>query len=109
MLGLILLYWIGKHFYRLAEKFDKNEWGYAILGVVFYYAGTFIAGIIVAVIAEILSPGLTDTFNDTIFGLLMAPFGILSCYLLYKYLEKKWKNNNLDPNSDPIDLIKEMN
>ena len=34
MLGLVLLYWIGKYFYKLAEEYDKSKWGFAILGLV---------------------------------------------------------------------------
>jgi len=32
----------------------------------------------------------------------MLPFGILGCYLLYKYLEKTWKKNK------PINEIDEI-
>ncbi len=90
MLGLVLLYWIGKYFYKLAEEFNKSEWGFAILGVVTYYGGTFLFGIIFSIIAEVISPGYIDGFNENLFGLLMLPFGVLSCYLLYMFLEKKW-------------------
>ena len=39
-----------------------------------------------------------------LFGFLMLPFGLLSCYLLYKYLEKTWTKN--DPrNNNNIDEI----
>ncbi len=93
MLGLLLLYWIGKYFYKLAEAYDKSAWTYAILGIVAYYGGTLVFGIIFGIIAEIISPGFIDSFNENLLGLLMLPFGLLSCYLLYKYLEKTWKKN----------------
>ncbi|TDN87659.1 hypothetical protein DET49_111107 [Salegentibacter sp. 24] len=38
MLGLLLLYWIGKYHYRLAGEYDKSQWGFTILGIVAYYA-----------------------------------------------------------------------
>ena len=104
MLGLLLLYWIGKYFYKLAEKYNKSPWGYAILGIVVYYGGIFVFSIIVGIMAEIISPLFLETFNETLFGLLMLPFGILSCYLLYKYLEKTWSKNS----QDPIELIDEI-
>ncbi len=44
MLGLFLLYFIGKIFYQLAEAHNKNKWVFAILGVIAYYAGTFLGG-----------------------------------------------------------------
>ncbi len=98
MLGLILLYWIGKYFYKLAEEYDKSKWGFAILGIVVYYAGTFAFGITFGIIAEITNPGLIEGFNETLLGLIALPFGILSCYLLYKYLEKTWEKNKPNPN-----------
>ena len=90
MLGLILIYWIGKNFYQLAEKYTKNKWGYAILGVVSYYAASFIGGIIIGIIAEISSPGWIDTANEMVLGVMALPLGILGCYGLYIYLKKNW-------------------
>ncbi|WP_290697211.1 hypothetical protein [Lacinutrix sp.] len=104
MLGLILLYWVGKYFYKLAGEYNKSEWGFAILGIVSYYAGTILFGLIIGIIAEIISPGFFDEFNDIGLGLLMIPFGILTCYLLYKYLENTWKKNQPNP-SKLIDEI----
>ena len=72
--------------------------GFAILGIVVYYSGIILFSFIIGIIAEIISTGFLDTFDDSIFGLLMLPFGILSCYLLYKYLEKTWKKNKPDLN-----------
>lgn len=106
MLGLILIYWIGKYFYKLAEEYHKSEWGYAILGVVVYYAGTFVFGFLIGIMAEIVSPGFLDTFNETLFGFLMLPLGVLSCYVLYKYLEKMWKNNDPTKNNNLDDIGK---
>ncbi len=104
MLGLILLYWIGKYFYKLAEEFEKSKWGYAILGIIIYYGGIFFFGIILGIIVELVSPGAIDGVNDTILGIVMLPFGILCCYLFYVYLEKTWKRQN--PN--PINMIDEI-
>ncbi|MBU2996455.1 hypothetical protein KO500_08410 [Cellulophaga baltica] len=104
MLALILFYWIGKYFYNLADEFDKQKWGYAILGIVSYYVGCLGFGLICGIITEIVSPGTIDTINETLLSIIALPFGILSCYLLYKYLEKTWKKNN--PN--PIDMLDEI-
>lgn len=46
MLGLSLLYFIGKYFYRLAEGFNKNKWYFAFLGNIVDYVGTFIESFI---------------------------------------------------------------
>lgn len=98
MLGLLLLYWIGKYFYKLAKGFNKNEWGFAILGVVIYYIGAYSFVFIFGIIAEVISPGYIDTFNEKLLGLLMLPFGVLSCYLLYMFLEKKWNKEKPETN-----------
>jgi hypothetical protein len=34
MLGLILIYFVGKAFYDLAGLHGKSQWGFAILGIV---------------------------------------------------------------------------
>ncbi|WP_291866277.1 hypothetical protein [Maribacter sp.] len=104
MLGLLLLYWIGKYFYKLAEEYNKSEWGYAVLGILVYYGGIFFFGLIAGIIGEIVSPGFSETFNETLFGFIMLPFGILSCYLLYKYLEKTWKKNRPKNEIDTIGM-----
>ena len=102
MLGLILLYWIGKYFYKLAEEYDKSKWGFAIIGIVTYYAGIFMFGFITGIVIELTAPGAIDSINETLLGLMMLPFGILSCYLLYKYLDKTWEK------SLPIDEIEDI-
>lgn len=104
MLGLVLLYWIGKYYYNLAEQHKKSKWGFAILGIATYYAGIFFFGIIIAVLVEIIAPGAWENFNDLLLGLLMVPFGILSTYGLFKFLEKYWKKKALDKVIQPIEL-----
>lgn len=102
MLGILLLYWIGKYYYKLAEKYNKSEWGYAILGVFSYYGGTILAGLITGIAAELLYPGSIENTNETVLGILMLPFGVLTCYLLYKYLEKTWEKNKPENEIDKI-------
>ena len=96
MLGLILLYWIGKYFYKLAEEHNKSKWAFTILGIVVYYSGGFVFGLAIFTIIEIVSPKYTDTINEFLFGLIMVPFGILSCYLFYDYLKRSWKSFEQD-------------
>lgn len=91
MLGILLIYWIGKYFYKLADLYNKHKWAYGILGVLAYYGGTFFFGFFVGFILEFSSPGYADSVNELFFGFLMIPLGLLCCFLLYKYLEKKWK------------------
>ncbi|MDO6759789.1 hypothetical protein Q4566_06210 [Tamlana sp. 2_MG-2023] len=104
MLGLVLLYWIGKYFYKLAEVYNKSKWGFVILGILSYYSGILLFGFIVGILFELFSPGAIDGINDTLLGILFLPFGILSCYLFYKFLEKTWEKNkpNLMESIDEI-------
>ncbi len=92
MLGLIFIYFLGKYFYELARKYKKNEWGYAILGVVTYYFGTFVAGFMFVIIMEIANPGAVDDLDETLIGIIGLPFGLLAAWGLYKYLEKRFAN-----------------
>ncbi len=91
MLGLILLYFIGKKFYELADKFEKSKWGYAIAGITVYYFGAICIGMIIVLILEYFELFNIDSVNDTVLGILLAPFGIVCCYVLYIILEKKWE------------------
>jgi MFS family permease len=90
MLGVILIYWVGKAFYDLADRYRKNKWAYAILGVVSYYGGIFSGGLIIGVIAEILSPGLIDESNERWFSFLAIPVGVLVCWGTYILLRNSW-------------------
>ncbi|WP_299126135.1 hypothetical protein [uncultured Winogradskyella sp.] len=98
MLGLLLLYWIGKYFYKLAEEYNKSKWGFSILGIAVYYAGIILASFTTGIVIGIFYPQMLENTNETVLGLFMLPFGILSCYLLYIILEKTWKKAKSDEN-----------
>ena len=104
MFGLILLFFIGKYYYKLAEQFNKSKVGFAILGVVLYYAGTIVFGLAFGLIAEVVSPGYIDTINEYALGLLSVPFGLITCFLIYKYLKKQWQKSS----SANVDIINEI-
>ena len=104
MLGIILIYFIGKKFYQLADQFDKNKWGHAISGVVTYYAGTFLVGLIIGVVIEVWGSISIYDLNDFVLTLIALPFGLLACYGLYTYLKKKYEKN-ASLTTDSIDDI----
>lgn len=89
MLGLLLIYFIGKYFYDLAAKYEKNKWLFAILGVVIYYVGTFVGGLILGVLDALMELGI-NWDNSLLLSLIALPFGIGTCYLFYYLLKRSW-------------------
>ncbi len=101
MLGILLLFFIGKYFYKLAEKFEKSKWGFAVLGIVTYYAGTAIYGIIYVVVYFSIYPdAYEDDINEWSLSLTAIPIGLTFAYVLYYLLEKNWKKNKKEEKSD---------
>lgn len=89
MLGLILIFAIGSFFYKLANEFDKNKWLWAIVGIVCYYAGTILMGVVIGVIIG-LNNGDVDVDDAFMYSLMAIPVGILFCVILYFILRKSW-------------------
>ncbi len=94
MLGILLIYFIGKRFYDLSTEYNQNKWLYAILSVVIYYAGTFIGGLFLGIFIEL---GIVNISleNNLMIGLIALPFGLGLVYLFYIYLKKKWNKSAL--------------
>ena len=90
MLGIILIYWVGKAFYELAHEYNRNKWAFAILGVVSYYAGILLGGVALGVVLEIASPGYVNEDNERWLGFLTIPLGVLTCWGTYTLLKKSW-------------------
>lgn len=91
MLGFVFLYWIGKYFYQLAQKFNKNKWLYAILGLAIFYGSQIIGAVLIAIISEIFDLGID--FEGVIINLVGILIGGIACYLFYLLLEKVWKRD----------------
>jgi len=90
MLSIIAIIFIARTFYALAEKHGKSDWGFAAIGIASYLGGIFIGGLVLGVIIEMISPGLVNDDNSTMFGLLAVPIGILSCAATYFLLKRSW-------------------
>ncbi len=103
MLGLILIYFIGKSFYDLANRFKKNKWGFAILGVLSYYAGTLVIGVLFFVAMDLVGAMSLDYTNERLLGVAAVPFGLFACYLYHKYLTRKWMKEGHSLKSDILD------
>ena len=96
MIGILLIYFVGKAFYDLAGTYRKNQWLFAILGVASYYVGTFGAGITIGIL---MGMGYLDSLegtNELVLGLIALPFGVLLCWGFYKFLENRFKNETPD-------------
>ncbi|WP_298551048.1 hypothetical protein [uncultured Algibacter sp.] len=93
MLGILLIYFIGKRFYDLSVDYSKNKWLYAILGVVTYYViGNVFLALIVILDIYVFDWG----FNwESTYGinLLALPLGLLGVWGFYILLEKNWKKS----------------
>ena len=107
MLAIIIVCFIGLQYYRLAEEFHKEKWGFAILGVLSYYGGIYLLGFIIAVTMDILSSGFIDAVYKVLFNIYemsftvyMFPLGALTSYLLYRWLERKWEKETPDNEID---------
>ena len=91
MLGILLIYFIGKRFYDLAIEFEQNKWLYAILSVVLYYAAGFVFGVVLFVLDFYVFGWDLDWENNFEVNLLGLPVGLLSVWVLYMFLENRWK------------------
>ena len=92
MLGFILLYFLARPFFTLAEKHERSKWGYAILSVVVFYAGTSAFGLLFGFGLEMNSPGALDEMNENVIGLICMPAGLAALYFLYEYLKRTWSH-----------------
>jgi hypothetical protein len=107
MLGIILIIFIGRSFFKLSEEYNQNKWVFPILGIITYYAGTFIGGIILGVFDEILGLGL-DWDNTLMLTFIALPFGLGSAYLLYTLLNKNWKKTVVIERNEIQDIGKNI-
>ena len=108
MLGLLLIYFIWKYYSELAFEYHRSRWGYAILGIASYYAGTAMGGIILYAGCALAGSDFPEETARPLVSLICMPFGILAVWGLYKLLEKNWARTgrNTDNDSLDADLIK---
>lgn len=93
MLGILLLYFIGKKFYELADKFEKHKWLYAILSIVVYYSAGFILTAVMMVLDLMVFEWDFDW--DATWGMsyLSIPFGLLGAWIFYGILKNIWEKS----------------
>lgn len=95
---------VGRSFYQLAENHQKSRWLFAILGVVSFYFGIFIGGIVLAFVYELYLLRSMEDVNPILLTLMALPFGILTCWGLYRILSNQWsKKPSEKQDSDVLD------
>ncbi|MES2811750.1 MAG: hypothetical protein V4670_04700 [Bacteroidota bacterium] len=102
MLGILLLYFVWKRFADLAEQYRKSRKSNGWFGILSYFGGTLLGGIIVGLFDAVFGLNV-DYDNNMLMNLLGIPFGILGCVVLYWFLEKKWEKEIVE--IDSIDDI----
>lgn len=108
MLGLVLIYFLGKWHYTLAEQHNKQKWLFAVLGVLTYYVGTFIGGITIGVLDGILGSGSILNGPSIVLSLIAIPFGIAATWGLREILKRTWEKEvsaNVTILDDELDQI----
>jgi hypothetical protein len=107
MLGLVLIYWVGRKFYDLADYHKRSQWGYTFVGLGIYFGTQLIFGMVL----ELLNPGLIDGLDKSSglgLDLLGMAIGGLVWYLALQYFTKKWEQQydseayNLDAEIEDI-------
>nr|WP_294939397.1 hypothetical protein [uncultured Flavobacterium sp.] len=94
MIGVLLIYFIGKYFYDLADQHGQKKWLYAVLGIAVYYLGQFVAGILTGILSLVFGFEV-DWDNAILMAVIGIPCGILLDYLFYYFLRKKWQSERL--------------
>ena len=75
--------------YKRQEQ--NTAWVYPILGIVSYYAGGFIGGVIIAIFMELTGSGSIEHMSDITLTILSIILGVISCLGFYHLLKKSWK------------------
>ena len=103
MLGIFLIYWVGKKYYDLAEYHNRSPWGFAILAIAVYYGSQFIFGLFIALAFPEFFEKL-DSGTEFMINLLGIGVGLGVWYLGLKYIERKWEVE-VEVVEDQIDTI----
>lgn len=100
MLGIALIFFMGKWMYKLAEEFGKNKWLFAVLGVVSFYATQFVLGIILAL-------AMGDSFfeiSEMALNLIGIGVGFAGVWIFRSILKSSWKKEALrSPSTELLD------
>ena len=96
MIGLILLYFVGTWFYRLAEEFGKSKAGYLVLGITCYYgSASMVSNFMRLAMPEFVT--ISDLTLKLILNVSTFPVAVIVCWGLASALRSVWsKADSLD-------------
>lgn len=103
MLGLIIVFFIARGFYRLAQKHERNQWLFGILGVVIFYISQIAAGFIIGFIAAATNNEQIFEGPNLVLGLIGLPIGFIATGVTYYLLKKAWEKNLKEENPNLLD------
>ncbi len=103
MLGLLLLYFIGKQYAKLAKQYGKKKWVWVVMGIVAYYAGSFLAAFLIVIIYEVVLEENSDYLSETALNLMSIPLGLIACWGLYAGLKKAWSKKKVELSHEVLD------
>lgn len=94
MLGFVIIFFIGKFYYELAQEYYKKRWLYGILGIIIYYSGTVIGTFILGTLDELINLGINwgSSYNLLLIQLIS---GMGSAGLCYFVFWRKWKKEDM--------------
>jgi branched-subunit amino acid ABC-type transport system permease component len=107
MLEILIIFFTGKYFYRLAEDYNQNKWLYAIIGVVTYFIGAVIGGAILGLIEVVFQIGI-DWTNSFLLTLILMPFAVGVCYVLHYLLKRNWDKKGIIVKDEIQDIGKPL-
>ncbi|MCB0444100.1 MAG: hypothetical protein KDC68_00290 [Gelidibacter sp.] len=107
MLEIVIIFYTGKYFYKLAENYNKSKWGYAILGVITYFVAAAIGGVILMLLDTQFELNI-NWESKLLLTVLILPFCVAICYLLYFLLKKNWEKSVVIVKDEIQDIGKEI-
>lgn len=107
MLQIILFVFIGKHFYKLAETYNKKKWLFVIIGIISYFLGELLGGLILGFLSAYLGWDL-DWDNRLLMSLIGLPFGLGAVALFHYLLKKNFEQNKPEPIQSIEDIGKSI-
>ena len=93
MLGILVIYWVGKQYYELAFRYNKSKWFWTILAIIIYFSSQFLFGLILAFLFPAMFVDL-DTGKSFFINVMGVLFGLLAWYIVLKILESAWEKQS---------------